>query len=156
MDSEFRPCVLAVFTNDEQQVLVAERNEPRGAWQFPQGGIEPGESPEVAVVREMREELGLEARDFEIVKRAGKGVRYVWPFESQSPHGKHFKGQDQVWFLLKLKAGARPDLTRATDKEFVATEWVRPAEALRRIIHFKKEAYVAGLRELGLALDAKG
>lgn len=151
MASDFRPCVLAVFANERNQVLVAERASPRGAWQFPQGGIEPGESPEAAVVREMKEELGLEPHELEIVRRAANGVRYEWPGGIKGPYGEKFKGQEQIWFLLRLAPGARPDLARATDHEFVSTEWVSPKEALGRIIDFKRDAYVAGLRELGLS-----
>jgi putative (di)nucleoside polyphosphate hydrolase len=155
MDAEFRPCVLAVFVNESAQVLVAERKSPRGAWQFPQGGIEAGETPEQAVVREMKEELGLEPGDVVIVRRTVQGIRYVWPGERENgPYGERFKGQEQVWFLLRLSPGAVPDLARATDHEFVATEWVSPEEALGRIIDFKREAYVAGLRELGLRIEA--
>ncbi len=150
VDSEFRPCVLAVFTNDRGLVLVAERVTPKGAWQFPQGGIEAGESPEVAVIREMKEELGLEAHEIEIVRQAGKGIRYVWPGGFKGAYSKRFKGQDQIWFLLRLRGAAQPDLALATDKEFVSTEWVSPKEALERIIEFKREAYVAGLEELGV------
>lgn len=152
MDSDFRPCVLAVFTNERNLVLVAERVTPRGAWQFPQGGIEAGESPEQAIVREMKEELGLEPDELEILCRAARSVRYEWPPErkTKGSYGEKFRGQDQVWFLLRLRSGAAPRLDLATDKEFRATEWVSPREALERIIDFKRDAYVAGLRELGL------
>ncbi len=153
VDSEFRPCVLAVFTNDRGQVLVAERATLKGAWQFPQGGIEPGESPAVAVVREMKEELGLEAHEIEILRQAAKSVRYVWPPGFEGAYSKRFKGQDQIWFLLRLRGEARPDLALATDKEFVSTDWVSPKEALERIIGFKRDAYVAGLNELGVRVD---
>lgn len=146
--------MLAVFTNERNLVLVAERATPRGAWQFPQGGIEPGESPEVAIHREMKEELGLEPGEIEILRKARKGIRYVWPGEREKgPYGNKYKGQNQIWFLLRLSAGARPNLDLATDKEFVSTEWVSPKEALRRIIDFKRDAYVAGLAELGMFVD---
>lgn len=147
MTEAFRPCVLAVFQNRDGLVLMAERKEPRGAWQFPQGGIESGEAAEAALAREMREELGVEA--LEIVQRVAAPIPYLFPADAGALAQK-FRGQAQVWFLVRLAAGATVDLARATDDEFVATAWVAPAEALRRIVAFKKEAYAQGLRALGL------
>src|SRR4051812_30138702 len=68
VEPKYRPCVLAVFANSAGQVLICERDQPRGSWQFPQGGIEAGESPEVAIFREMGEEIGT--RDFVIEAQA--------------------------------------------------------------------------------------
>ncbi len=147
MSSDYRPCVLAVFTNSAGEVLVAERKDRPGSWQFPQGGIDPGESPEVALKREMGEELGCE--EFEILARAPDGIRYDFPVGRKGPHAGYC-GQEQVWFLMRFAAGCGPDLMRATHDEFVETAWVTPAEALRRIISFKRDAYRAGLTALGL------
>jgi putative (di)nucleoside polyphosphate hydrolase len=148
MNEAYRPCVLAVFQNRDGLVLLAERREPRGAWQFPQGGIEAGEAPEAALGREMREELGVEA--LEIVRRVAEPIRYEFPADARGALAREFRGQAQVWFLVRLAAGASVDLARASDDEFVAVTWVTPAEALRRIVGFKQDAYARGLRALGL------
>jgi len=126
---------------------VAERHDRSGSWQFPQGGIDAGETPEVAVKREMLEELGCNA--FEIIARAPVPIRYDFPVGRKGPHA-HFRGQEQVWFHLRFALGRAPDLSLATDQEFVATAWVTPEEALKRIIEFKRDAYRAGLAALGL------
>lgn len=146
-DSIYRACVLGVFTNDRGQVLVGERRVPRGAWQFPQGGIDPGESPEAAVLREMREELGC--RNVEVLAKAPSPVRYEFPSRASVAKGAYV-GQEQVWFLLRFPAGDGPDLAKAKDDEFVDLAWVTPDEALARIVDFKKSAYVLGLKALGL------
>jgi putative (di)nucleoside polyphosphate hydrolase len=148
--SEYRASVLAVFTNAEGLVLVAERADGSEAWQFPQGGIEAGEAPEEALAREMGEELGC--AEFEVLARAPELVRYFFPKDMRGPLAKLFRGQDQVWFLARFRSGAGPDLERASDKEFRAWEWVTPREALRRAVVFKKDAYERGLRQLGFAL----
>ncbi len=145
--------MLAVFTNDQGLVLVAERVTPPGAWQFPQGGIEAGEEPEAAVLREMQEELGCSPADVEIVKRSTEAVNYHFPVGGTGPLTKKFKGQAQIWFHLRFKHGAKPDLTKASDKEFAAVEWVTTTEAMRRIVDFKKDAYRRGFAELGFRVQ---
>ena len=148
MKREYRPCVLGVLSNAAGEVLVAERAEPRGSWQFPQGGIDAGESPEEALRREIFEELGLS--EFTIISRAKETVRYEFPTEFASNIAKKFRGQEQVWFHIQCRFGALPDLSKATDKEFVALEWIRVQEVLNRIVGFKRNAYQTGLQLLGL------
>lgn len=148
VNSAYRPCVLGVFTNDAGQVLVGERKRPRSSWQFPQGGIDPGESPEAAIRREMREELGC--GEVEILRRLSEALRYDFPADVTGPHANRFRGQEQVWFLLRFASGTGPDLARAVDDEFVALAWVSPAMALERAVDFKRAAYAVGLARLGL------
>lgn len=148
MEANYRPCVLAVFTNREGLVLVAERTQPTNSWQFPQGGIDPGETPEVAVRREMREELGV--KHLKIIGRTAGTIRYFFPAGLQTAIAQKYRGQDQVWFHLQLPPNEAPDLSQATDNEFQAIDWVSPVEALSRVVTFKREAYQQGLSELGL------
>jgi len=148
MERLFRPCVLGVISNASGDVLIAERSDPRGAWQFPQGGIDPGETPEVAIQREILEELGIPT--IEIIGRAKESVRYEFPREMTGDIAQKYRGQDQIWFHLCCKPGVLPDLSIAADKEFVAYTWVSVQEALDRIVDFKKHAYKRGLELLGL------
>lgn len=148
LDSKYRPCVLGVITNDQGRVLVGERAEPPGAWQFPQGGLDAGETPEQGILREMAEEVGL--RQLVIVKRTQTPIRYHFPATMTSDIARHFRGQDQIWFLLRLVAGEMPDLERASDREFTALAWVSPSDALARVVEFKRQAYIQGLKALGL------
>ena len=140
--------MLGVLSNAAGEVLVAERTEPRGSWQFPQGGIDAGESPEEALRREIFEELGL--LEFDVISRAKETVRYEFPSEFASKIARTYRGQEQVWFHIQCRFGSLPDLSKATDKEFVALEWVRVHEALNRIVAFKRDAYQTGLKLLGL------
>jgi putative (di)nucleoside polyphosphate hydrolase len=143
--------VLAVFTNAKNEVLVAERADRTEAWQLPQGGIDPGETAEEALFREMAEEIGC--RDFEILRRSETAVRYHFPEGLTTEIAKKFRGQDQIWFLARFPPGAGPDLEKATDREFKAVAWVSPAECLRRAVTFKKDAYREGFAALGLAFE---
>lgn len=148
MESRYRACVLAVFTNADGRVLVAERSDGTGAWQFPQGGVEAGELAETALFREMEEELGTRA--FDVVERAAGSVRYQFPPDMRSQIAKEFCGQDQVWFHTRFHDGAAPDLTKASDQEFHAVRWVTPQEALTLAVANKKDAYKRGLAALRL------
>ena len=143
---EYRSSVIAVFSNSDKRVLVGERRDNPGSWQFPQGGIEPGESAVLALYREMEEELGC--GDFQIITTLRDPVRYEFPADLCSPLKKKYLGQSQTWFLVRFKRGAGPDLAKA-DREFRAFEWIEPQEALLRIVEFKRAAYQKGMRGLG-------
>ena len=148
MNSLYRPCVLAVISNSEGLVLVGERIEPPGSWQFPQGGIDEGETAEVAVKREVQEEIGVS--EFFVLGRSAGPIRYDFPPEVSGPLAKKYKGQDQVWFHLRLAPGHEPSLAKASDREFSKLTWVTVHEALNRVVSFKREAYKEGLQALGL------
>ncbi len=150
-DSDFRPCILAVFSDANGRVLVAERTQPHPSWQFPQGGIDPGETAAEALRREMREEIGCD--DFTVLGQSPEPIRYTFPPGMTAPIAKQFRGQDQVWFHVRFAAGAGPDLAKATDREFSATAWVTPTEAVERVVVFKKDAYKLGLAALGIPFD---
>lgn len=147
----YRPCVLAVFTNPAGEVLVAERSDYRGQWQFPQGGIDPGETAEQAIVREVWEELGTQ--NFKILACSPEPIQYDFPQESSAPISKNWRGQSQIWFCLRFDVGAAPDLSKATDREFVATRWTSAQEALDGVVEFKRTAYRKGLLSLGFKVS---
>lgn len=150
MVSEYRPCVVVVFTNDNRHILVCERSDVPGAWQLPQGGIEPGESALNAVYREMREELGCDR--FHIKKEASGLVKYKFPDDLSSPITKKWIGQSQAWFLAKFEPGFTPNLGLA-DGEFSAFDWRDVDTIIRDVIAWKRPAYVEGLKKLGLILE---
>lgn len=144
---EYRPCVVAVFTNKNGQVLVCERADIKGAWQFPQGGIEPGESALNALYREMREEIGCDR--FKVLKEGSGLVKYRFPEGLQKPISTRWIGQSQIWFKLEFDPGHAPDLNDA-DGEFCSCDWRSVEAALNGIVDWKLDAYREGLRKLGL------
>jgi putative (di)nucleoside polyphosphate hydrolase len=135
-----------VIINDQDLVLVGERSDYPGAWQLPQGGVEPDESPEDAVIRELDEEIGT--KDVTIIQRAAAPVDYEFPPELQGGIAKQFRGQRQWWFKLKLTGPSMPDLSRA-DGEFMSLEWRPVDQIVSDIVHWKKQAYQAGFELLG-------
>lgn len=147
----YRAGVLGVFVRDDGCVLVFERSDIKGQFQFPQGGIDEGEDIEDCLRREVFEETGCD--QFTIVKRSADLISYDFPDSLTSKITKKYKGQQQWWFKLKLADGQQPDLDRATDDEFVAFKWCRPAEAIAAIADWRKASYREGLRQLGIKED---
>lgn len=139
--------MVAVFTNSLGQLLVCERSDTAGAWQFPQGGIDPGESAINALYREMREELGCD--EFKVVKEASGIIKYKFPEDLKGSIAKKWIGQSQYWFHTKFDAGAGPHLENG-DNEFVNFKWTDAQDAASNIIEWKREAYNLGLTRLGL------
>jgi putative (di)nucleoside polyphosphate hydrolase len=98
----FRPNVGIILLNQKNQVFWGKRIRTH-SWQFPQGGIDRGETPEQALFRELQEEVGLLPEQVRIVARTRDWLRYEVPdrYIRKDARG-HYKGQKQIWFLLQL------------------------------------------------------
>lgn len=145
----FRPNVGIVLLNARNQVFWGKRLRTH-SWQFPQGGINEGETPEQAMFRELEEEVGLLPTHVEIMGRTRDWLRYEVPdhFIRRESRG-HYRGQKQIWFLLRL-VGHDSDMNlRATDHpEFDAWRWNDFWVPLDTVIEFKREVYRMALSEL--------
>ncbi|MEY4631964.1 MAG: hypothetical protein RIQ81_2084 [Pseudomonadota bacterium] len=146
-ENPFRQSVVGVFINDEGKVLLGERSDAPGAWQLPQGGVDPGESHDQAIVREMREELGVNG--FDIIRRATEMCSYEFPPTLPAGIAKNFRGQEQQWYLLRFQDHKFPDLA-AADGEFRAVAWQPVTAAIDGVIEWKRDCYRKGFRLLGL------
>jgi len=130
------------------------------SWQFPQGGIQHGESPEQAMYRELQEEVGLLPEHVQIIGRTRDWLRYDVPEEylrrqnSTRVHRAAYRGQKQIWFLLRL-VGLDSDIQlRASEHpEFDAWRWVPFWIQLDAVIGFKREVYQLALSELARFLS---
>lgn len=144
MKLRFRPNVAAIIRNPEARILIAERADIPDAWQFPQGGVDPGETPHGALIREMREEISLDPRHYSIVDQKGP-YRYVLPDGRKK---KGFDGQEQQYFLLEY-FGPESAIDVATPKpEFRAIRWIEPsAFDLNWLPEMKKPVYREVLRD---------
>ena len=145
----FRPNVGIVLLNSRNQVFWGKRLRTH-SWQFPQGGIKYGESPEQAMFRELHEEVGLLPDHVKILARTRDWLRYEVPehYIRKDARG-HYRGQKQIWFLLKL-LGRDSDMNlRATDHpEFDAWRWNDYWVPLEMVIEFKRGVYQLALTEL--------
>jgi putative (di)nucleoside polyphosphate hydrolase len=120
----FRPNVGIILLNQKNQVFWGKRIRTH-SWQFPQGGIDRGETPEQAMFRELHEEVGLHGEHVRIIARTRDWLRYEVPdrFIRRDARG-HYKGQKQIWYLLQLTGHDWNLNLRATDHpEFDAWRW---------------------------------
>jgi len=147
----YRPGVGVVLINRDRTVFAGRRIDmPAGfaAWQMPQGGIDPGETPRQAALRELLEEVGTgkaeivaESRDWHAYDLPAEIAGGIW--------GGRFRGQRQKWFAMRFTGlDSDIDLT-AHHPEFDAWKWVAPAELPKLIVPFKRAIYRAVLAEFG-------
>ena len=142
----YRPNVGAVVLSPsypfETKILLARRCDIADAWQFPQGGIDEGETPKMALLRELREEIGTDMVD--IIAQYPGWISYDFPpsiVTKMSP----YDGQIQKYFLVRLKQDASIDLT-SDEAEFDAYTFVNLDEIDRYVNHFKKRSYMEVLK----------
>lgn len=145
----FRPNVGIILLNQKNQVFWGKRIRTH-SWQFPQGGIDRGETPEQAMYRELHEEIGLKPEHVRIVARTRDWLRYEVPdrFIRRDARGR-YRGQKQIWFLLQLITHDWNLNLRATDHpEFDAWRWNDYWVPLDVVIEFKRSVYEMALTEL--------
>jgi putative (di)nucleoside polyphosphate hydrolase len=145
----FRPNVAIVIANHRNQVFWGKRIREH-SWQFPQGGINPGESPEVAMYRELHEEVGLRPEHVVILGRTRDWLRYEVPTSWVKREWRgNYRGQKQIWYLLRL-VGRDADLNLRADTkpEFDAWRWADYWVDLDGVIEFKRDVYKTALVEL--------
>tara|TARA_R110002072_G_scaffold123010_1_gene258050 strand:- start:440 stop:892 length:453 start_codon:yes stop_codon:yes gene_type:complete len=138
-----------MLANQHGQLLWARRIG-QDAWQFPQGGINQGESPEQALYRELEEEVGLQAGSVEVMACTRGWLRYRLPQRFIRKGQKPLCiGQKQKWFLLKMLADDSAVCVDANPKpEFDHWRWVSYWYPLSQVIPFKRDVYRRALREL--------
>ena len=149
----YRPAVGIMLLNREGNVFVGRRIDmPAGlaAWQMPQGGIDPGETPHQAAIRELKEEIGTDKA--EIIAESSGWLHYDVPKELWEQlggmWGGRYRGQRQKWFAMRF-TGDDADIDPAATEhpEFNAWEWVAPEQLPDLIVPFKRQLYLDVLAE---------
>jgi len=153
----YRPNVGIILCNAENRVLWARRCGKDG-WQFPQGGMRRQESPQQAMYRELKEEVGLEQHHVQVVGRTQEWLRYDLPRAMLGRGSRSgFRGQKQIWFLLRFLGEESDVVLDCGDKpEFDAWCWTDYWSAVENIIEFKREVYRLALSELEPLLQNPG
>jgi putative (di)nucleoside polyphosphate hydrolase len=139
----YRPAVGIMLLNRHGRVLIAKRiNMPtQPAWQMPQGGIDAGETPIQAAMRELKEEIGT--CKAELVAESRAWMTYDLPAElAGGVWGGRYRGQRQKWFAMRF-TGNDADINLATEHpEFDAWRWAVPEQLPKLIVSFKRQLYI--------------
>lgn len=145
----YRPNVGIILINESNEVFWGKRVREH-SWQFPQGGIKPGESPETAMYRELYEEVGLLPQHIKIIGRTRDWLRYDVPnnWVRREWRGS-YRGQKQIWYLLRL-VGRDSDvnLRACHHPEFDGWRWHQYWAPVDEVIDFKRDVYLGALKEL--------
>jgi putative (di)nucleoside polyphosphate hydrolase len=139
----YRPCVGVVLMNGEGLVFAGQRlDSPSAAWQMPQGGIDDGEKPRKAALRELWEETGVTEDKVTLVDRTKGWLTYDLPPELLGKvWGGKYRGQKQKWFLYRFH-GQDDDIRIANDHpEFAAWRWIDADALVEGIVPFKRAVY---------------
>jgi len=140
-DLPYRPCVGIMLLNRDGLVFVGQRHDmTEAAWQMPQGGIDPGETPREAALRELLEEVG--SNDAEIIAERDDWLSYDLPDHIRSKvwDGK-YRGQTQKWIAMRFKGDDTAINIQTEHPEFNVWKWLPVPQLIDEIVAFKRPIY---------------
>lgn len=141
----YRPCVGVMLINPQGMIFAGQRfDNPVPAWQMPQGGIDEGEKPRAAALRELWEETGVTGELVEFVAKTDDWVTYDLPPELLGKvWGGKYRGQRQKWFLFRFLGEDRQVNINTDHPEFSKWCWIGADEMIAAIVPFKRKVYEA-------------
>lgn len=144
----YRPNVGALVLNHYNLIWLGERIDIPGLWQMPQGGIEEGETPTEAVLRELHEEIGLKPEKAEVLRISDKPRRYDFPDHvMQRMAVNKYRGQEQTWIALRLLGQDRDIRIDQPEPDFRSWRWVTPKQMFLMIPAIKADSYASIVAE---------
>jgi putative (di)nucleoside polyphosphate hydrolase len=143
-DLPYRPCAGIMLANTGGKVFVGQRLDNRAseAWQMPQGGIDDGEDPQDAAIRELFEETGIAPHLIDIIAQSREEHFYDLPEDLIGKLWKgKYRGQRQYWFLMRFKGDDSDININTAEPEFSEWQWISPDQLPQLIVPFKKRLY---------------
>ncbi|MFC7702770.1 RNA pyrophosphohydrolase [Plastorhodobacter daqingensis] len=139
----YRPCVGVMLVNRDGRIFAGQRiDSDIPAWQMPQGGIDEGETPRQAALRELTEEIGVSPDLVTVQEETPGWIRYDLPPDLVGKVWKgRFRGQKQRWFLMRFTGEDRQINIATTHPEFSEWRWLTSSELLDSIVPFKRATY---------------
>lgn len=139
----YRPCVGVMLVNRDGHVFVGQRiDNPGPAWQMPQGGVDKGETPRDAALRELWEETGVTADLVSIEAESKEWIPYDLPTELVGKLWKgRYRGQEQKWFLMRFCGADEQVNIKTAHQEFSRWKWMAPDQLVNHIVPFKRQVY---------------
>lgn len=150
----YRPGIGLMILNHENKIFLGKRSkESKKYWQMPQGGIQIGETPKAAAMREMLEEIGT--NNCRIIAETNKWYFYDIPFKiSAETWNKNYIGQMQKWFLIKFEGSDEEiDIISQENSEFQEWKWENLELVIKSAIPFKRKLYASVISEFANFLD---
>lgn len=139
----YRPCVGVMLINADGHVFVGQRNDRDvDAWQMPQGGVDKGEAPQDAALRELWEETGVTADLVEVIAETDGWLPYDLPHDIVPRIWKgRYRGQEQKWFLLRFNGTDDQVNIQTEHPEFTEWRWLPVDQLVDNIVPFKRDVY---------------
>ena len=152
VDRAYRSNVGIIVANKHGKLLLCKR-KGMNSWQFPQGGIDYGEKPLKAAIRELKEEVGITSKSVKLITYLDHWLKYDIPKKSRRRKliNSNFKGQKQKWFLFKITEDVEITFENDPDNEFDDFKWVSYWYPLNVIVSFKEKVYCEALSKLRYA-----
>ena len=154
----YRLNVGIMLINHDGLVFVGQRRDNHSdAWQMPQGGIDDGENPKEAALRELHEETGIPANLVQVLEVSENWISYDLPKDLISQlWGGRFRGQKQKWYLMRFLGSDAEVNIQTETPEFSAWKWIPPDALVENIVPFKKSVYQKVLSEFSKTLLMPG
>lgn len=145
----YRPCAGVMLINAEGMVFVGQRKDNFSeAWQMPQGGVDKGEAPRDAALRELEEETGVAADLVSVIAGTEGWVPYDLPHDLVPKLWKgRYRGQEQKWYLMRFHGTDDQVNIETEHQEFSAWKWMPVDQLLGSIVPFKRAVYEAVLEQ---------